>query len=271
MAENSRRSAAGDMPGDLEEMVGVAREAGEIAMRYFTGDNRVWTKSGNSPVSEADIEVNEFLHEKLLAARPDYGWLSEESEHSDERLGRERVFVIDPIDGTRGFIAGEKQWAVCVGVVRDGRPESGVIHCPAAGRTFSAALGKGAWLNGSPMQTPVSSGIQRVTGSKRLNTELAEHFAGRIDIVPFIPSLACRIVMVANGELDGAFARPGAHDWDLAAADLILSETGGAIVDLAGDPLRYNQAKLGFPSLLAAGPGRLGALFALAKDGGFLQ
>ena len=266
MAENSRQPKR-----DLELMVDAAREAGEIALHYFRGDNRVWTKSGNSPVSQADIEVNEYLFGNLLAARPDYGWLSEESEHNDERLDREFVFVVDPIDGTRGFIAGEKQWAICVAVVADGRPVAGVIHCPALDRTFSAAAGEGAWLNGEPIVTPASATILKITGCKRLNADLAEHFGDAMDIAPFIPSLACRVVMVANGELDGAFARSGAHDWDLAAADLVLSESGGAIVDLSGRPLSYNRAKLGFPPLVAAGPGRREGLLALAKDGGFLQ
>lgn len=256
---------------ELDEMVAIVREAGDIAMRYFRADNKVWTKSGNSPVSQADIETNEYLREKLLAAWPDHGWLSEESEQTDERLGCDRVFVVDPIDGTRGFIAGKPQWAVCVAVVSDGKPEIGVIHCPALERTFSAAAGRGAWLNGQPIVTPASSDVRRITGSKKLNADLATHFGDAMQIAPFIPSLAYRVVMVANGELDGAFARPGAHDWDLAAADLVLSEIGGAIVDLSGRKLRYNQARLGFPSLLAAGPGRCDALLALAKDGGFLQ
>lgn len=267
MAESNRLIPA----DDLDLMVGVAREAGKIAMRYFRADNRVWTKSGNSPVSQADIEVNEFLYQRLLHARPDYGWLSEKSEHNEERLGRERVFVVDPIDGTRGFIAGESQWAICVAVVRDGKPESGVIYCPAMERTYSAAVGEGAWLNGARLETMPSAKIGKVTGSKKLNADLAAHFGDSMQVVPFIPSLACRIVMVADGELDGAFARPGAHDWDLAAAELILTEAGGSIFDLHGEPLRYNQAKLGFPALLAAGPGRQTALLALAKQGGFLQ
>ncbi|MCB1464371.1 MAG: 3'(2'),5'-bisphosphate nucleotidase CysQ [Nitratireductor sp.] len=252
-------------------MVGMAREAGSLALRYFRSENRVWTKSGNSPVSQADIEVNEFLHDRLRAARPDYGWLSEESEHNDERLGRESVFVVDPIDGTRGFIAGQEQWSVCVAVVRDGRPQAGVVHCPAMDRTYAAALGEGAWLNDARLEPSASTTIGKVTGSKKLNADLAAHFGDSLEIVSFIPSLACRIVMVADGQLDGAFARSGAHDWDLAAAELILSEAGGAIFDLSGNPLQYNQAKLGFPSLLAAGPGRQVPLLALAKQGGFLQ
>ena len=257
--------------GDLELMVQVAREAGEIAMRYFRAENRVWMKSGDSPVSEADYRVNDHLHEALIAARPDYGWLSEESEQSDERLGRQRIFIVDPIDGTRGFIAGEEQWSICLAVVANGRPETAVVHCPAMERTFTAALGAGSMLNGEPINNPASSDIRTVTASKRLNIEIAERIGDRVDVVPFIPSLACRLVMVANGDLDGALARPGAHDWDIAAADLILGEVGGSIVDLDGKPLRYNQEKLGFGSLLAAGPGRYEALLALAEDGGFLH
>lgn len=257
--------------GDVELMLAAAKEAGPIAMRYFRADARAWTKSGDSPVSEADIEVDRHLRRVLLGTRPDYGWLSEEATPGDERLGRETMFVVDPLDGTRGFLSGDPHWCLCLAVVRAGRPIGAVLHCPALGRTFSATAGQGAWLNGNRIDNAASGEIKAVTGSRRLNLEMAKRLAGRVEVLPFIPSLAYRLALVATGEIDGAFVHAGAHDWDIAAADLILSEVGGCILTPDGEPVRYTATRQRAPSLLAAGPGRRDALLALAQSGGFLQ
>lgn len=264
-------SAPASGTGDIDLLLEAAREAGRIALRYFRNANEVWLKNGASPVSQADLDVDAFLHRELLAARPDRGWLSEETADSEARLDREEVFVVDPIDGTRGFLEGNAQWCISIALVRAGRPVSAVLHCPALERTFAAELGSGASLNGYAIVPRPAGDIARVTGSRRLNEEINRLYHGRFTILPYIPSLAYRLALVATGEIDAAFARGGSHDWDLAAADLVLTEAGGEITTLDGRRLRYNQQATRNPALVAAGPGRHRALLKLAKSGGFLH
>jgi myo-inositol-1(or 4)-monophosphatase len=258
-------------PGDLELLRGSALEAGRIALRYFRSENPVWMKHGNSPVSQADIEVDTFLRETLTKARPGYGWLSEETVDDPVRLDRDSVFVVDPIDGTRGFLEGNPYWCICLCVVKEGRPVAAVVHCPALDRTFCAEAGKGATLNGLSIVPGKGEEIVRITGSRRLNEGLARLYPGRFTILPYVPSLAYRLVLVATGEIDGAFARGGSHDWDLAAAELILCEAGGTMTTALGENLVYNGQHSRNPALIAAGPGRHAALMRLAKSGGFLH
>ncbi len=268
------------LPGlaeDLELILGASREAGLIAMRYF-GDrnpNEVWTKQGDSPVSEADFAVDSFLKDALLAARPDYGWLSEETEDSKgrlkDRMSATRTFVVDPIDGTRGFISGQKQWCISIAVVENERPIAGVLECPAICRSFSASIETSAVLNGQAIRKLERTSLKSVTGSRKLNALLEEKFAGELEVHAFIPSLAYRIAMVANGEIDAALARPGAHDWDLAAAEVILEQSGGKLTDISGNMRRYNQHSPRSGSLLASGISNHARLLELAKSGGFLH
>lgn len=269
MAAADARTGATDP--DLGLIREAALEAGRIALGYFRKANEVWQKSGNSPVSEADLAVDRFLREELTSARPDYGWLSEETEDSSDRLERERIFVVDPIDGTRGFIAGRAEWCVSVAIVEAGRPVSGVLVCPAMDRLYEARSGEGAFLDGKRLSIASGTGLRTVTASRKLNEIIETSHSAGLDVIPFVPSLAYRIAMVAHGEVDAAFARPGAHDWDLAAADVILAEAGGALAALDRKPLLYNRPMPSFGSLLACGMGRLEASMRLAQSGGFLH
>jgi len=258
---------------DLALLRDVVATAGTIAMGYFAEHtpNEVWTKQGNSPVSEADLAVDDYLGKTLLAARPDYGWLSEETEDTAHRLTTQRLFVVDPIDGTRGYLAGRKEWCISVAIVENERPIAGVLECPAMQRQFSACINGPAILNGRQMPGLKSQTVKTVTASRKLNAILEERYDGELEVVPFIPSLAYRIAMVAAGELDAAFARPGAHDWDLAAAEIILQQCGGVLSDIAGNPKRYNQESPKSGSLLASGVSNHAELMELAKSGGFLH
>lgn len=262
-----------DLKQDLKLISDVARQAGELAMTYFVGktDNTVWRKAGDSPVSEADFAVDRYLRERLTAARPHYGWLSEETEDHPDRLERETVFVVDPIDGTRGFIAGVEQWCISVGIVSNGRPVAGILECPALNETYAAAAGLGAVKNGGLLPLLANENVKTVTASKKLNRELENRFAGHMEVLPFVPSLAYRIAMVASGHVDAAFARAGAHDWDLAAADIILHEAGGLMSDLGGRTRPYNSRKTSSGPLLASSLPAHEGLLKLAKSGGFLQ
>ena len=243
------------LEGEIALLSDVAVRAGEIAMRYYRRDPGVWMKIGNSPVSEADIAVDTFLRETLLRARPDYGWLSEETLDARSAGSSGRVFVVDPIDGTRAFIEGQKTWCVSVAIVEDGRPLAGVLDCPARKERFWAGRGRGAFMNGTALEVGPPQGPARISGPKELVDRLGFP-AERLERTTYVPSLAYRIAMVAHGRLDASFVKPNSHDWDLAAADLILEEAGGQLLTRRGFPPLYFQADPRHGTL-AAGSGAL--------------
>lgn len=245
----------GKLDADLELVRTAAREAGELAMRYFRRDPQVWMKAGNSPVTEGDLAVDRLLRDRLSAARPDYGWLSEETADSSERLSALRTFVVDPIDGTRGFIAGSAEWCVSVAIVEDGRPVVGVLDCPAKKEIYAARAGGGAALNGKAIAVREPAGERLVGGPKALIRAMPEAARRHFAAVPYIPSLAYRLAMVARGAIDATFVKPNSHDWDLAAADLILAEAGGAVLDRHGETLFYARRETRQGTLVAgSGP-----------------
>jgi myo-inositol-1(or 4)-monophosphatase len=227
---------------DLQLLRSAAVTAGIIASGYFRKEVKNWTKEFNSPVSEADIVVDKFLHSALTTARPDYGWLSEETADSPERLGRRRTFIVDPIDGTRAFIKGEDPWSVCLAVVEDGAPIAGVVFAPARDEMYEASLGGGALLNGRPLirRTQVGRHAPLIPAPGAVHQELQ---ATGLDYIrgPAYPSLAYRLVQVATGKLDDAVARRCSQDWDLAAAAIILAETGITFEDVCVGALRFNR------------------------------
>ena len=210
-------------------------------MGFFRHDPEDWLKEGTSPVSEADYAADRFLKKTLLAARPDYGWLSEETADSAARLGARRTFIVDPIDGTRGFLSGREEWCVSVAVVEQGRPIAGVLECPARRETYSAVLGAGAFKNGLRIAVNEPGSDALVGGPAMMIKRLSPAILTRVRSAEYIPSLAYRIGMVADGTLDATFVKPNSHDWDLAAADLILHEAGGRILDERGMAPRYGE------------------------------
>ncbi len=232
----------------------AAREAGRIAMRYFGRSPEVWLKDGHSPVSEADLAVDRYLKDVLLSARPDYGWISEETDDERAKAKRRRAFVVDPIDGTRAYIAGQDQWCVSIAIVEDGRPIAGVLECPVRKELIEAGLGLGAVQNDAPIQVKLPPEGEKVTiaSARNMTAALPEQWRDRVKLHAYVPSLAYRIAMVARGEIAGTFIRPNSHDWDLAAADLILSESGGAILTNDALPLIYGGPTRSHGALVAA-------------------
>lgn len=256
---------------DGKLLLELAKKAGVIGLKYFKSQNEVRYKSGNSPVSEADDAIDNFLRESFASERPDYGWLSEETEDNSTRLAKSTVVIADPIDGTRGFIQGRDEWCISIAIVEGERPIEAILHCPAANRTFIASKGKGFSLIGKPAQPHTLTKRPYVTGSKKL-IELMGELEGRpFDFMPFVPSLAYRIALIAIGELDGAFARPGASEWDIVAADLILEEAGGKITDKDGKQIIYNQEKVTLPALIAGSDIKHDDILSLAKENGIIQ
>jgi len=253
---------------DAELLLGIAREAGALAMGYFRHDPKSWTKGESSVVSEADLEVDRLLRDRLTSARPDYGWLSEETVEDRTQLDRKRIFVVDPIDGTRGFLAGGREWTVSLAVVEDGQPVVATLFAPALETMFQAVAGGGATRDERPIRVSARTEIAgaNLVGSRRLVRDIRERSSISLEYLGFIPSLAYRLALVAAGEADVAVARQGAYDWDLAAADLLVHEAGGRLVNLAGERPRYNRDKRRHPALVASPPALSGAMTALYTE-----
>lgn len=257
---------------DLTLIADAAREAGAVAFGFFNQSPEVWWKNEDrSPVSAADFAANKTLETILRKARPDYGWLSEETDDDADRLSRETLFIVDPIDGTRAFLGGQKVWCVSVAVVHRGRPVAGVLYAPALEELYEAVEGGVALKNGVPF-TVSAAGAEEMSrlaiGDDLLKT-FPSAFRDRVTREKYIPSLAYRIAMVADGRLEGTFVKGNSHDWDIAAADLILVCAGGGLVDIEGQPIVYNRAEVTHKVLCAAPTRRLGeflAAFAERRD-----
>ncbi len=233
-----------DAAGDLALIRAAAEEAGRLCLDYFRRDPDVWYKQhGRSPVSEADIAVDGLLRQRLAAARPTYGWLSEESGSDDDRIGRDTLFVVDPIDGTRSFIAGGEVWCVSVAVVHRGTSVAGVLVAPATGEVFAAHAHGPAEKNGRAISVagpPGDGGRILLAAPARLADGLPDDLRSCAS-VGHVPSLAYRLAMVADGRLHATLVRENANDWDVAAADVILRRAGGSLLERDGTPVAYNR------------------------------
>jgi len=250
---------AGDdaLTRDAALLADVVREAGALALSLFRTELKTWIKGKSSPVSEADIAVNDLIETRLRAATPDYGWLSEESEDDPSRLGKSLTWIVDPIDGTRAYLARQDDWSVSIALVAGDLPVLGAVFAPASNEFYFAARGRGAAMNGAPIMTAPGATIDfpKIAGPKPLVERLGGMRSGD-SLYPRIGSLALRLVMVADGQLDAAFAGGNSRDWDLAGADLIVHEAGGEMTTLAGERLVYNQADVRHGLLVAAGRAR---------------
>jgi myo-inositol-1(or 4)-monophosphatase len=237
------------VPAEITALLPVAadaaREAGAMAMRFFqpgaATSARLWTKERGSPVTEADMAVDSFLKARLSQALPEAGWLSEETADRPDRLDRSLVWIVDPIDGTRAFMTGHPDWSVAIALLADGHPVLGVVHAPAHDALYEGVVGGGAWRNRSRLRVSERSELEgaRVAGPKPLIDLLARR-AEALERLPRVPSLALRLVRVAEGSIDIGLVSADSRDWDLAAADLILREAGGRISGLDGHLPAYN-------------------------------
>lgn len=235
----------------------TVREAGALALSLFRTELKNWTKGASSPVSEADIRVNDLLEKRLRSATPEYGWLSEESVDDERRLDKRLVWIVDPIDGTRGYLAGREDWCVSVALVEDASPVLAAVFVPASDEFFFAARGQGATLNYVPVCATAGTewDFSRVAGPKPL-VERLNRSSDEIILHPRIGSLALRLCRVAQGSLDAAFAGGQSRDWDLAAANLIVQEANGKMTALSGDTILYNRREVTHGVLVAAGRDR---------------
>ena len=228
---------------DLALLTEAAREAGRIALRYWRNSPQVWDKGGeHGPVTEADLAVNDMLKARLMAARPDYGWLSEETPDNADRLAVDTVFIVDPIDGTRAFVAGEETWAHSLAVAHRGRVTAGVVYLPGLDRIYTVSETAPPLKDGQPIAV---SAREALTGANILTTKanlVPENWPGGVPEIErsFRASLAYRMCLAAEGRFDGMLTLRDSWEWDIAAGSLIAERAGAVVTDRRGKALRFN-------------------------------
>jgi myo-inositol-1(or 4)-monophosphatase len=246
-----------DLADDLELIRDAVLAAGELALSERERGLKIWSKSGGSPVTSADLAVDTLLRARLLDARPDYGWLSEETADTTDRLTKRRIFVVDPIDGTVAYMKDKPWWCIPVAVVEDGRPVAAVIHAPMLNETFTATLGGGATLNGRAIIASDTTDLDDASVLADARLMEGPHWPE-----PWPPmryekrnALAYRMALVAAGAFDAAIALTPKWDWDVCAGALIAEEAGARVSDHHGRAWRFNQPDPRQTSLICAAPG----------------
>jgi myo-inositol-1(or 4)-monophosphatase len=241
---------------DIDLITNAALAAGARAQAVRRAGLTSTTKADGTPVTNADIEVDSLLKEILTSARPDYGWLSEETDDDTARLSRQRLFVVDPIDGTRSYLKDRPFWSVSIAIVEAGRPIQAVVFGPDVEETYAASAGVGATCNGVIIAPTLTDAVEdcAMLGDK----PMFAHPAWR---TPWPPmrienrnSIAYRMCLVAAGAFDAALALSSKSEWDLAAGDLIAAEAGCLVTTHKGRALAYNKVTPTFRSMLCAGP-----------------
>jgi myo-inositol-1(or 4)-monophosphatase len=245
---------------DLALIEQTVREAGEIARHFYGKEYRRWSKRRGEPVTEADIAIDKFLRGVLEKSRPDYGWLSEETGKNLSRLNTERMFIVDPIDGTTAFLKERPHFSISIGIAEKGRSVAGVVYNPILDECFAAFAGGGARLNGGAIHVSACSKLEgcRIVGPKDM-------FAHRTWSEPPLEpwpsmhiesrsSVAYRMALVAAGRFDAAVILSAKHDWDMAAGDVIVREAGGGVTDKDGNALFFGRADAVQRTMVCAGP-----------------
>lgn len=229
----------------------IAHEAGQMALARWRTDFRRWEKTPGSPVCEVDLDVDRMLRARLEGLLPDAGWLSEETVDNTDRLAREAVWVVDPIDGTRDYIRGREGWAVSVALVRNDEVVLGVLDAPARRERWTATRGQGAWRNGVALH----AGTRSTLSGARVPTDALPKIDRHLTIVHKPNSIALRMAMVAADEADLVATLRWGNEWDIAAAAVIAGEAGAGVSDALGGPLRYNKPDPTAFGVMVAAPG----------------
>lgn len=261
--------AAGAEPAfeaDLALAVRAARDAGAIAMRSFGREMDVTHKSPGQPVTAADLEADACIRDIMRHARPDDGWLSEETADRPDRLDRARVWIVDPIDGTRSFIAGRPEFAVSIGLAVHGSAVVGVVYNPARDELFCAVCGGGAWLERDGRRDALRVKPASLESDVVMLASRSEIASGEFD--PFrddwriepMGSTAYKLACVAAGRGQAFVSRGSKSEWDVCAGMLLVREAGGCAGDLHGTAPRFNGADPYVHGVVAAAVPAYGAL-----------
>jgi myo-inositol-1(or 4)-monophosphatase len=235
----------------LEDLARITGEAGRIAAGRCGTDYKIWEKVPGHPVCEVDLAVDAFLREQLGALDPEAGWLSEETLDDSDRIERRRLWVVDPIDGTRDFLRNRPGWCVSVALVEDRVPVLGALAAPLRGELWTAARGRGSWRNGAELRVSPRAEL----AGARVPADTLPDVDGDLVAVPRPNSIALRIAMVAAGEADLLATLRWGFEWDIAAAALIAEEAGATVTGALGQPLAFNTASGEAFGVLVATPG----------------
>jgi myo-inositol-1(or 4)-monophosphatase len=235
----------------LDQVASITVEAGRIAAARFGTDYKRWEKAPGNPVCAVDLEVDAFLQDALGRLDPEAGWLSEETLDASDRMERRRLWVVDPIDGTRDFLRERPGWCVSVALVEDRVPVLGVLAAPMREELWTAERGRGSWRNGAALRV---SPRATLAGARVPADQLPKMDR---DLVPVAKpnSIALRIAMVAAGEADLLATLRWGFEWDIAAAALIAEEAGATVTGALGQPLTFNSASGESFGVLVATPG----------------
>jgi myo-inositol-1(or 4)-monophosphatase len=238
----------------LRAVVSAVADAADHALTLWAnGETRVrqWEKVPGHPVCEADLELDAMLRTSLTAIDPMAGWLSEETADTVHRLGLSRVWVVDPIDGTRDYLRGRPGWAVSVALVEDGAVRIGILAAPARNELWIARAGQGATRNGKMLK----AGSRSLLPGARVPADQLPRADRDLITVEKPNSIALRMAMVAADEADLVATVRWGNEWDVAAAALICQEAGATVTDALGDPLRFNRPQPTAFGLLCSAPG----------------
>ena len=237
---------------DLQLAILAARQAGAVVMRTFRTEQRVTHKSPDQPLTDADLAADATLKQMLLSNRPDYGWLSEETADKPDRLRKRLVWIVDPIDGTRSYIAGRPEFAISIGLVENHRALLGVVYNPATDEMFVAVRGQGArWVNGDALHVRRNSTTRELVASRsEISGGELEPFVQNFEIVP-TGSTAYKLAKVAAGAAEAFVSRGPKSEWDVCAGVLLVEEAGGRATDLRGHDITYNQPRTEVFGILA--------------------
>ena len=241
---------------ELKVALQAAESAGRIIMKYYRNSYEVKDKSPNNPVTTADLEANQEIYEIIMGNFPDDGWLSEETKDSSDRLTKSRVWIIDPIDGTKEFIEGLAQFAVSIALVEDGNPIVGILHNPATSEVFSAVSGEGAFCNGSPIQCVGCDDLKQASALVSRTEEkkgMLEGFVPILGDLHYIGSVAYKLGKLATGTSNLYFTVQPKNEWDICAGDLIVREAGGVVLDRRYQTMKYNGQNPKKPAGIFAG------------------
>lgn len=257
-----------DLAREREVAVEAARQAGAIVRRYYGTGVAVTKKGPDSPVTKADLEANACIRVLVAQAFPDDGWLSEETADSSERLVKRRVWVVDPLDGTKEFVAQVPEFCVCVALVEDGRPVVGVSYNPVADRLYVAVRGKGTTVNDRPTRvtttTQVADAVVLASRSEDARGEWTP-FKSRVHVT-LTGSVAFKLAEVSTGNGDATFTLTPKNEWDICAGTLLVEEAGGRVTDLAGESLVFNQPSTLRPGMIASNGTLHAGLLDLIRD-----
>jgi len=243
------------MNSDYKLAIEASIEAGKIIMKYYLNEYEIKEKSYQNPVTTADREADFYLKSVLTKARPNYGWLSEETADTSNRLDKEMVWIVDPLDGTKEFIEGIPHFVVSVALVKNGEPIIGVLHNPVTKDIFHAIKGNGTYLNDNAHNCTIKdSTLDMVILNSRTETSkgLWEPYKLQFKELKPIGSVALKMGLTAVGDADiFATLRPK-NEWDICAGTCLINESGGKVIDLNGESLTFNNKKtLIEPGLIA--------------------